>query len=73
MSNREMYLQDGGLRARTTPKDEFSKQTLKLQLMQEIDQLAQRLSDQKGELDSSLQQTYKAMIQARQALLKDLP
>ena len=73
MPSREFYLQDGGLRARTTAKDEFSKQSLKLQLMQELDALQQRLEDEKGASDTSLQQSYKAMIQARQAVLKGLP
>lgn len=73
MLSREFYLQDGGLRARTTAKDEFSKQSLKLQLMQELDALQQRLEDEKGASDISLQQSYRAMIQARLAMLKELP
>lgn len=73
MSTDKKYFQDGGLRARTTAKDEFSKQALKHQLMLEIETLSRRLLEGKGELDTSLHQTYKSMIQARQDLLKLLP
>jgi hypothetical protein len=73
MNTDKKSLQDGGLRARTSVKDEFSKQTLKHQLMVEIETLSQRLQQDKGARDTTLQQTYKSMIQARQDLLKLLP
>lgn len=72
MNNKEMYLQDGGLRARTTLKDEHSKQSLKHQLRLEVETLTRQLTEEKGKLDGSLYQTYKAMIQARLDLLKTL-
>ena len=73
MTSGEKYFQDGGLRARTTVKDEYSKEALKHQLMREIETLSRRLLEEKGEMDGSLMQTYKTMIQARQELLKKLP
>ncbi len=73
MKAQEKYFQDGGLRARTTVKDEYSKEALKHQLMREVESLSRRQREEKGELNGGLSQTYKAMIQARQELLRKLP
>jgi len=68
----EKYLQDGGLRARTTVKDDYSKAALKHQLSLEIETLSRQLVEQKGNPDSSLHQAFKSMIQARSELLKSI-
>ncbi len=67
----EKYIDDGGLRSRSSHKDGIGSLELKQQLQHEIAILTQKLNEQQGR-SPDLAQSYKEMINSRVEMLKKL-